>query len=102
MNRARILPSALRAVRWLLGPVLALAALGCENKCDELVTVLTDCVSGEVGAAETDETEEEVEGDNECSSDDSACATCVLESKMDLCVDYGTALAECRAAGSCE
>jgi hypothetical protein len=80
---------------------LALVAIGCENKCDELVTTLTDCVSGEVGADETEETEEPA-GDAECNTEDSVCATCVLEAKLDLCVQYGEALEACRAAGECE
>jgi len=79
---------------------LALAAAGCENKCDELVTTLTDCVSGEIGADETEETEEPA-GDAECNDQDTTCATCVLEAKLDLCVSYGEALAGCRAAGEC-
>lgn len=81
--------------------VLLMTGVGCQNKCDELVSVLTDCVSGEVGAEETDETEEEP-GDAECSSEDESCSTCILESKMDLCVDYGKALQSCRDAGECE
>ncbi|NUP10304.1 MAG: hypothetical protein HOW73_30000 [Polyangiaceae bacterium] len=86
-----------------LACVVAAFGTGCENKCDELVTVLTDCVSSEVGAdGETDETDEDPTADNECSSEDASCATCILESKLDLCVDYGTALAECRSAGECE
>jgi len=82
--------------------VLALLGAGCGNKCDELVGTLTDCVTGEVGADETDETEEDPAGDPECSGDDEACTTCVLESKLDLCVDYGVALAGCRESGDCK
>ncbi|MBK6513712.1 MAG: hypothetical protein IPM79_30130 [Polyangiaceae bacterium] len=79
-----------------------LFATGCENKCDELVTVLADCVSGDVGAGETNETVDDPSGDTECSSADSTCSTCILESKLDLCVDYGAALAQCRESGDCE
>lgn len=85
----------------LLCACLLLLASGCENKCDELVTVLTDCVSSDVGAGESDETTDDPTGDAECSGDDSACATCILESKLDLCVDYGLALQQCRDAGEC-
>jgi hypothetical protein len=89
----------------VLAPLLLAAALaGCENKCDELVTVLTECVGSEVGApAEPDDEDDEIPGgDAECSGNDSSCATCVLESKHNLCTEYRTALAECRAAGECE
>jgi hypothetical protein len=88
----------------LPGIVFALALLGagCGNKCDELVDALADCVIGEIGADETDETEEDPAGDPECSGDDEACSTCVLESRLDLCVDYGEALAGCRESGDCK
>ncbi len=83
---------------WLLAAVWLTA---CDNKCDELVGVLTDCVVGQVGAEEDEETADPA-GDAECSSTDSACATCILESKLDLCVEYGVALEGCRASGDCE
>lgn len=88
-------------LNFALGALVAVFATGCENKCDELVTVLTDCQSGDPGGGETDETDEP-EGDAECSSEDAACATCILESKTDLCLEYGEALATCRDAGECE
>lgn len=86
----------------VLALVLALCAFGCGNKCDELVSTLTDCVPGDLGGEETDETEEDPAGDTECSGDDEACATCVLESKVDLCVAYGEALDACRSSGDCQ
>ena len=63
--------------------------------------MLTDCVSGDPGAEETDETEEPT-GDAECSGEDESCATCILEQRVDLCTEYGDALAACRTAGECE
>ena len=81
--------------------LLGLGVAGCENKCDELVSVLTDCVGGDVGAEETEETDDPT-GDTECSGDDETCATCILEKKVDLCTEYGVALAQCRADGECE
>lgn len=76
---------------------------GCENKCDELVKTLADCEGSDVGATtETTDTTIDPQGDAECSGTDAACAACVLESKHDLCLDYGAALAECRTAGQCE
>ncbi len=84
------------------GLLFALFAFGCGNKCDELVSTLADCVPGDLGGEETDETEEEPAGDTECSGDDEACATCVLEAKIDLCVAYGEALEACRTSGDCK
>ncbi len=84
-----------------LGFVLALCAFGCGNKCDELVSTLADCVPGDVGGGETEETEDPA-GDTECSGEDEACATCVLESKIDLCLAYGDALAACQGSGDCK
>ena len=63
--------------------------------------MLTECTSGEVGADETEETEEPA-GDAECNTEDAVCSTCVLEAKLDLCVSYGEALATCRDAGECQ
>ncbi|MFO0548268.1 MAG: hypothetical protein U0271_07780 [Polyangiaceae bacterium] len=73
---------------------------GCETKCDELVGVLTDCVSGNTGADETDPTDPGT--DPECSAEDDACATCILESKLDLCSQYGEAIQTCRDTGECQ
>lgn len=84
------------------GLLFALFAVGCDNKCDELVGTLADCIPGDVGGEETDETEEDPEGDTECSGEDEACATCVLEAKIDLCTAYGEALEGCRASGDCK
>ena len=82
--------------------LFSILALGCGNKCDELVSTLSDCIPGDVGSDETDETEEDPEGDTECSGDDEACSTCILEAKIDLCVAYGEALEGCRSSGDCK
>lgn len=90
--------------RCLLLVVLALAAAalgGCSNKCDELVTTLTDCVGSDVGASDTAETDN-TRADTECGAEDEQCASCVLAAKLDLCTDYGAALAQCQSSGDCQ
>jgi hypothetical protein len=86
-------------VAWVWTLFLGAAVAGCGNTCDDLVATLADCV-GDVGASETDETTNE-RTDDVCDADEEACATCVLASKIDLCTEYGEALAGCREAGEC-
>lgn len=84
-------------------PILAALALGaglsgCGSTCDDLVAALAECV-GDVGASDTETTNERT--DDLCDADEEACAACILASKIDLCTDYGDALAACRASGEC-